>query len=149
MKIYTIQRKQWVPHPQEKVFDFFSKAENLERLTPAFLRFQITRAPRLMEIGAQIEYKLRVHGMPIHWLTDIEKWDPPHEFVDTQKKGPYRLWHHTHRFRAEYSGTWIEDTVRYALPFGVLGRLAHALVVQRDVRQIFDFREHVIRELFP
>ncbi len=149
MKIYTLQRKQWVGRPLAQVFDFFSKAENLEQLTPSFLRFQITRTPPRMETGARIAYKLRVHGLPLRWLTEIEKWDPPHEFIDVQKKGPYKLWHHTHRFREENGGTSIEDTVRYALPFGVLGQVVHRLMVERDVQQIFAYRERVIRELFP
>jgi len=149
VKTYTIQRRQWVPRPLDEVFDFFSKAENLGRLTPPFLQFQITRSPTLMQVGARIEYKLRVHGVPVRWLTDIEKWAPPHEFVDVQRKGPYKLWHHTHRFWSENSGTWIEDTVRYALPFGVLCRIVNALLVQRDVQQIFDFRQKAIQALFP
>jgi uncharacterized protein len=149
MKTYTLYRKQWVPHPVDKVFDFFSRAENLEDLTPALLRFQITRTPPRMEPGARIEYKLRVRGVPVRWKTDIEKWDPPHEFVDVQSKGPYRLWHHTHRFREENGGTWIEDTVRYALPFGILGQLVNRFVVTRDVSQIFNFREEKVRERFP
>lgn len=149
MKIYTLHRTQWVPHPLEKVFDFFSRPDNLETLTPSFLRFQITRTPPRMEAGARIAYKLRIHGFPVHWLTDIELWDPPHRFIDVQRKGPYRLWHHTHTFREQDGGTLIEDTVRYGLPFGALGRLANKLMVARDVRGIFTYREEKIRELFP
>ena len=148
MKTYTLHHKQWVPHPIARVFDFFAKAENLEQLTPAFLRFQITRTPPRMEAGARIEYKLRIHGLPVRWKTDIESWDPPHQFVDVQIKGPYRLWHHTHRFREENGGTWIEDTVRYALPFGILGQAANRVMVARDVAQIFAYRGQRIREMF-
>src|ERR1019366_596110 len=80
MTTYEIHRKQWVPQPLEKIFEFFAKAENLEELTPPFLHFQITLAPPRMEAGARIEYKLRVHGLPIHWRTIIEEWDPPKQF---------------------------------------------------------------------
>jgi ligand-binding SRPBCC domain-containing protein len=148
MRTYELHRKQWVPHPVEKVFEFFATAQNLEQLTPPFLRFQITRTPPRMEPGARIEYKLRIHGLPVRWRTIIENWNPPHEFVDRQARGPYRFWHHTHRFREEKGGTWIEDTVRYQLPFGALGQLVHRAMVARDVRTIFQFREDVIRRLF-
>jgi ligand-binding SRPBCC domain-containing protein len=149
MTTYDIHRRQWVAHPLDKVFDYFYRAENLEQLTPPFLRFHITQAPPRMEAGARIEYKLRVRGLPLHWLTIIEKWDPPHEFVDIQAKGPYKLWHHTHHFRAENGGTTIEDSIRYALPFGPLGRLVNRLMVARDVAMIFDYREQKVREIFP
>lgn len=149
MKTYTLSKQQFVPYPIQQVFEFFGRAENLQELTPAFLRFQITRTPPRMEPGARIEYKLHVHGLPIHWKTIIEEWNPPYSFIDVQEKGPYRLWHHTHRFWEADGGTWIEDTVRYALPFGVLGQLAHSAMVKRDVEQIFAYRETKIRELYP
>jgi ligand-binding SRPBCC domain-containing protein len=149
MSIYELDHKQWVPHPVQQVFQFFSAAENLEQLTPPFLRFHITRNPPRLDAGARIEYKLRVHGLPIRWLTVIEKWDPPHLFVDVQEKGPYKLWHHTHLFRPENGGTRIEDHVRYSLPFGLLGKIAHCLMVRRDVEAIFRYREQRIREIFP
>jgi uncharacterized protein len=149
MAVYELRRRQWVPHPLERVFHFFSAAENLERLTPPFLRFEITHVPTRMEKGARIEYKLRVRGFPFRWQSVIEKWDPPHSFVDVQAKGPYKLWHHTHRFWPENEGTWIEDEVRYSLPYGVLGRIAGRLMVKRDVDAIFAYREQKIREIFP
>lgn len=149
MTIYQFRRKQWVRQDIVRVFNFFSRAENLEALTPSFLRFRITRTPPRMEAGAHIEYRLRVHGVPVHWKTFIESWDPPHYFVDVQAKGPYRLWHHTHRFWTENGGTWIEDTVRYSLPFGLLGQLVRSLLVARDVAGIFDYRKGKIREVFP
>jgi hypothetical protein len=149
MTTYEIHHKQFVRQDIARVFDFFSRAENLEALTPAFLRFQITRTPPRMEAGARIEYRLRVHGLPVRWKTIIESWDPPHCFVDVQAKGPYQLWHHTHHFWSEDRGTWIEDMVRYALPFGPLGRVVNHLMVARDVAEIFDYRERKIREAFP
>jgi ligand-binding SRPBCC domain-containing protein len=149
MSIYRLDHEQWVPHPLHKVFQFFAAAENLEQLTPPFLSFQITRSPLRLEAGAQIEYKLRVHGFPIRWLTVIEQWDPPNLFVDVQAKGPYKLWHHMHRFRPENGGTWIEDHVRYSLPFGAVGGIVHSLMVRRDVNAIFRYREQKIREIFP
>jgi ligand-binding SRPBCC domain-containing protein len=149
MAIYELHHRQWVPHPPQDVFKFFSAAENLERLTPAFLRFQITRIPPRLEPGALIEYKLHVHSFPIRWVTLIDKWDPPFMFVDVQQKGPYKLWVHTHRFWPENDGTQIEDYVRYSLPFGIFGRAVQTLMVRRDVEMIFKYREQKIREIFP
>ncbi len=149
-RIYELHRELWLPHPLPEVFDFFAQAGNLETITPPWMRFRIlTPLPLHMRKGATIAYALRVHGIPIRWLTEIERWDPPHEFVDVQRKGPYRLWHHTHRFAAVQGGTSIEDIVAYALPFGPLGRLMHRLQVARDLRQVFDYREQRVRAAFP
>jgi ligand-binding SRPBCC domain-containing protein len=149
MRTYELHRRQWVARPIDEVFDFFARAENLEQLTPDFLRFQIMRIPPRMEAGARIEYKIRIHGLPVRWRTIIEKWNPPLEFVDIQEKGPYRLWHHTHRMKPVNGGTEIEDLVRYALPFGPLGSVVHRFMVARDVAVIFDYRAQKIRERFP
>ena len=145
---YTLERETFVPRPLREVFEFFSRAENLERITPPWLgfRFEAPPPPQLGK-GSRIAYRLRIHGIPISWVTEIDVWNPPHEFIDVQAKGPYRLWRHSHRFRAVQGGTRMEDTVSYALPFGPLGRLVHALLVSRDVSAIFDYRERRIREL--
>lgn len=144
-----LKHRQWVPHPLYEVFGFFAAAENLEQLTPPFLRFRIVQTPPRLEAGAHIEYKLRVHGVPFRWLTIIEEWNPPHSFVDVQASGPYKLWHHRHWFWPENGGTWIEDDVRYELPFGLIGRIVGKLMVKRDVERIFAYRERKIREIFP
>jgi ligand-binding SRPBCC domain-containing protein len=139
-----------VARPLDEVFDFFSSAENLERITPPWMRFRIlTPRPIAMKPGARVSYRLRVHGIPVRWLTVIEKWTPPSGFVDVQKEGPYRLWRHTHRFRALDGGTAVTDDVEYALPLGILGRVAHRLQVARDLKEIFDYRAECIRQLFP
>jgi ligand-binding SRPBCC domain-containing protein len=94
-----------------------------------------------MGVGALIEYRLVLHGLPISWLTRIEAWEPGVRFVDAQLTGPYRLWHHTHEFAPDGAGaTLMRDTVRYALPLGPLGEVAHRAFVARDLRRIFDFR---------
>jgi ligand-binding SRPBCC domain-containing protein len=148
--IYTLQREIFVRHPLPEVFDFFSRAENLERITPPWMHFRILTPPPIeMREGATIGYALRVRGIPLRWLTEIESWNPPHEFVDVQVKGPYKLWHHTHQFLAVEGGTSIVDKVRYALPFGLLGRLAHRFQVARDIDQIFDYRARRVQSLFP
>ena len=102
-----------------------------------------------MRAGARIEYRLRLHGIPIRWLTEIREWDPPHRFVDQQLRGPYRLWHHTHDLRDDGAGgTVMRDTVRYAIGFGPFGELARRLLVTRDLEGIFDFRAREVARLF-
>jgi hypothetical protein len=124
------------------VFPFFGDARNLEAITPPLLRFRVlTPDPIEMRVGTLIQYRLRLHGLPISWLTSIQAWDPPHRFVDVQVRGPYALWHHTHTFAPDGDGgTVMRDVVRYAIGFGPLGDLANRLFVARDVAAIFDFR---------
>lgn len=149
MSLHRIRREIWLPRPRAEVFDFFCRASNLERLTPPFLNFHVvTPEPIEMREGALISYKLRVHGLPVGWLTRITRWNPPYEFADVQLKGPYALWDHTHRFVEENGGTRMIDQVEYALRLGILGDLAHALLVRRDVENIFTYRNAVIAELF-
>jgi hypothetical protein len=147
--IYQLERSQWIPRPRPEVFAFFADAANLERLTPAFLRFQIeTPLPIEMRAGALIDYRLSLMGLPVHWRTRIGSWEPPHRFSDDQERGPYALWHHVHEFEAVDDGTRMRDRVDYRLPFGPLGALAHALSVRRTLERIFDYRRQVIEELF-
>lgn len=137
-----------IPAPLADVFDFFSHAKNLGRITPDFLKFRILQMSAEMEAGTQIAYRLTVHHFPVRWLTEITVWEPPHLFLDTQLKGPYKRWVHEHRFEALNGSTRMTDTVTYQLPFGVLGRLAHRLFVRRDVELIFQYRKIVIQKLF-
>jgi ligand-binding SRPBCC domain-containing protein len=146
---YTLQRELTVPRALPAVFDLFSKAENLETLTPPWLRFRIVTPPPIqMRQGTTIDYRLRVFGVPIRWSSEIEVWRPPFEFVDIQVKGPYKLWRHTHRFQECQGGTRISDTVNYSLPLGPLGRLVHRLKVADDLAKIFDYREHRVLAIF-
>jgi ligand-binding SRPBCC domain-containing protein len=148
MPTYNLHRTLWLPRPLPVVFDFFAKAENLAAITPQWLQFQLlTPLPMAMKEDAHLSYSLRVRGFPIEWLTRIERWNPPSEFIDVQEKGPYAFWRHTHRFTESSGGTMIEDLVEYALPFGLLGRLAHRLVVARDLSAIFDYRARQVQAL--
>ena len=146
---YRLVHEQLVPRKLEEVFEFFSRAENLETLTPDFLHFKIVSIhPQPVQKGTLINYKLLVRGIPLRWTSEIREWEPPARFVDFQTRGPYKLWHHTHRFIAEGNNTRIIDEVLYDLPFGFVGRVAHAAVVKSDVEKIFRYRETKIRELF-
>jgi ligand-binding SRPBCC domain-containing protein len=110
MAAYLVQREQWIPRPIEHVFAFFADARNLEAITPAWLGFRIlSPEPIATRAGARICYRLRWHGLPLRWLTEIESWKPPTDFVDVQLRGPYRLWHHTHRFESVNGGTRMRD----------------------------------------
>ena len=141
-RYHVLRREQRLPGTPAEVFPFFADAHNLEAITPPWLGFQVTTpAPIAMRPGALIEYRLRLHGLRIAWLTRIEEWVPGERFVDAQLSGPYKLWHHTHEFASDgEGGTIMRDVVRYALPLGPLGELAHALIVRRDLARIFDYR---------
>lgn len=147
MKVHLLEREQLLTHPVDRVFSFFAEARNLERLTPPLLGFEVVNeGPIAMRAGAIIHYRLKLHGLPVDWLTRIDEWEPGVRFVDQQLAGPYRLWHHTHTFEARGESTLMRDTVRYALPLWPLGELAMPLV-RRDLAQIFDFRRDNVASL--
>ncbi len=147
MKESLFRAEQWLPRPRTEVFPFFAEARNLEELTPPWLKFEVlTPAPINMRAGALIDYRLKVHGIPIRWRTEILEWDPPHRFVDVQLRGPYTLWHHTHTFEERDGGTLCRDEVRYR-PLG--GALVDTLFVRRDVETIFAYRRQRLDALFP
>lgn len=145
----TLRREQILEAPRERAFEFFSRAGNLEAITPPWLGFRvITPGPVEMAAGTLIDYRLRLHGMPVRWRSRIEEWDPPRRFVDRQIRGPYALWHHTHRFEEAGGGrTTMTDIVRYAHRLGPLGSLAERVLVRRDLERIFDFRREAIGSL--
>ena len=146
MSVHILRREQRLPGTPESVFPFFADARNLEAITPPWLGFRVvTPEPLDMRAGTLIEYRLKLRGVPLRWRTRIAVWDPPRRFVDVQLSGPYRLWHHTHDFEPDGDGgTVMRDTVRYAIPYGPLGRLAQALVVRRDLDAIFGFRREAV-----
>ncbi len=141
--------EQWVPRPPAEVFPFFADAYNLERITPPFLHFRVVKVtPPVVGDGTQIDYRLRLHGLPLRWRSRIESWQPGRQFVDRQLRGPYTLWHHTHEFEAVGGGTLVRDRVRYAVPFGTVGELVAGRFVARDVAAIFAYRRRKIGEIF-
>jgi hypothetical protein len=148
-RVSTLEQEQWVRRSPAEIFPFFSDARNLEKITPPWLSFHVLSvSPEPIVAGTLIEYRLRMRGVPLRWTTKITEWNPPHSFVDIQLSGPYAQWIHTHRFEARDGGTRMTDHVAYALPLGLLGRVAHALLVERDVKNIFEYRRQKIEEMF-
>jgi ligand-binding SRPBCC domain-containing protein len=146
MQVYSCA--QWVNADLERTFAFFSDAANLEAITPAFLHFRIVSPlPIEMREGTLIEYRLRLYGAPIHWITRIEEWQPRRSFTDVQLRGPYARWVHRHRFTPRDGGTLVEDHVEYRLPAAPLSAPVHALFVRPSVERIFAHRRRAIAEL--
>lgn len=147
MMRFPLHRTIRVPARVSEVFPFFADPMNLDLLTPPWLGFRIlTPAPIAMEVGALIDYRLRLHGIPIRWRTEITAFEPPHRFVDRQVQGPYREWIHEHVFEEVDGHTIIIDNVHYAVPGG---RIVHSLFVKRDLQRIFAYRHARILERFP
>jgi len=151
LKIFTLTNELWLPYPPDEVFPCFADAGNLERLTPPSLRFQImTQLPIKMEVGALIDYRIRLRGIPMRWQSEITVWEPPYRFVDEQRRGPYRLWVHEHVFTpqkgtAQDGGTLARDIVKYGV-FG--GSIVQRLFVASELRRIFDYRNAALEDYF-
>ena len=143
---YRLETTVWLPRDIGEVFAFFVDTHNLDLITPPWLHFRITTLPPVvMEPGLLLDYRLRLRGVPIRWQSEITVWDPPHRFVDEQRKGPYRRWVHEHIFRVKDGGTKVIDCVDYVVPGG---RLAHRLFVKGEVTSIFRYRRRKLREIF-
>jgi ligand-binding SRPBCC domain-containing protein len=151
MKSFHFQSQQWISRPRAEVFEFFSSAFNLERITPRWLKFRVmTPAPIEMRVGTLIDYQLLIRGIPARWRSRITAWDPPNGFADEQVRGPYRRWFHQHRFTERAGSTFCEDLVEYAPPGGpLLGAILNRLLIARDVRRIFEYRTARLSDIFP
>lgn len=135
-----------VEESRSRVFDFFADAYQLETITPAWLQFSVqTPPPIAMHAGTLIDYRLRLHGLPIRWRSKISSWEPPLQFVDEQVKGPYHYWHHLHTFEEVSGGTMVRDIVHYSVP---LGFIVHPLLVRRDLTKIFEYRQETMAQIF-
>ena len=144
---FRLEAVQFLPQSRDRLFEFFGDAFQLETITPPWLHFTVlTPAPIQITAGSLIEYRLRLHGIPIRWRTRISVWEPPLRFVDEQLHGPYRRWHHEHIFEETTGGTLCRDVVDYEVPGG---RLINAAFVRPDLRKIFLFRQQRLAELFP
>jgi ligand-binding SRPBCC domain-containing protein len=150
MSEYVLEREQIFRRPRAEVFEFFADAANLERITPPELNFHIiTPQPIEVRKGTLIDYELKLRGIPIKWKTEITQWNPPHDFVDTALRSPYKQWIHLHVFeeRADGRETYMKDLVRYRLPLEPLGDIAH-FYVKKELAYIFYYRRQVIEKIF-
>jgi ligand-binding SRPBCC domain-containing protein len=147
---YVLERADLVPSPRDEVFEFFSDPRNLARITPDGMGFKITHIDELpIRPDFRIEYTIRpLLGIPVKWVTRISIFEPPYRFVDVQEKGPYRYWRHEHCFDDLGDQTLMRDCVQYELPFGILGSVAHRIVVARQLKSIFDYRARKIASIF-
>ncbi|RYZ48440.1 MAG: DUF1731 domain-containing protein, partial [Proteobacteria bacterium] len=147
---HRLEAAQFIDRPRTEVFAFFCDPHNLEKITPPLLSFKISAmSTKDIAEGSVIDYKLKVHGVPMKWKTLIKDWVPNEVFVDNQEKGPYSIWHHTHRFYDVKGGTLMTDRVLYRLPMGALGDSVALPLVKGDVQKIFGYRKEVIRKEFP
>jgi len=143
---YVLIARQTLPLPPDELFPFFADAANLQKITPPFLSFEVLTPATEVHEGMDIDYRLKVHGIPMRWRSRITSWNPPHKFVDEQIKGPYRRWHHEHILEpTDAGGTTMIDRVTYAVPGGPL---VHSLMVERDVRAIFTYRINQLAAMF-
>lgn len=145
---YRLVRTTHIAGDIEHVFGFFKDPRNLETITPPWLRFRITStSENVVRNGTRIRYRLCLHGLPLSWESRITEFVENSHFADEQVSGPYARWYHRHSFRTVNGGVEMVDDVEYRLPFGVLGRLAHWLIVRRQLRGIFDYRTTIIESL--
>lgn len=143
-EVETILKK-----PITDVFDFFSQAKNLDLLTPPELEFKIiTPLPIQMKAGIFIDYRLKLHGIPFLWKTEITCWEPPFRFIDKQVKGPYRIWNHEHCFVETSEGTLMTDIVEYLAPGLFLEPIIQKLYIRKKVESIFAFRRQKLLNVF-
>ena len=150
MRLHRLHREQRLAAPLERVWPFFATPSNLDALTPPEMRFAITSEPEsVMSAGQIITYRIRLApGIVTGWVTEITQLEPGRLFVDEQRAGPYRFWHHRHRFEEQGGEVRMIDEVHYALPFGPLGELVHVVDVKRRLERIFDFRAAALERLF-
>lgn len=152
MKTYLVKAEQAIPISLDEAWDFFSSPLNLAKITPKEMSFVVTSnftAETKIYAGMIITYKIApVLGIKMNWMTEITHVKEGEYFVDEQRFGPYALWHHQHHFKAIKGGVVMTDILNYAIPYGFIGRLGHTVLVGRQIKQIFEYREKAIRELF-
>jgi ligand-binding SRPBCC domain-containing protein len=148
--MYQLKRQQLVKTDMASCWDFFSSPGNLQKITPKYMGFDVlTDVPDNMYEGLIIEYRVRpLLSIPMNWITEITHVKEHQFFVDEQRKGPYRIWHHEHHFETAQNGVLMSDIVSYELPFGILGKIVHPLFVQKKLNEIFDFRLQVVDDIF-
>lgn len=148
--MYQLKRTQFVRTDIKTCWDFFSRPENLKKITPSYMGFDIKmELPERMYEGLMIEYTVRpLFGIPMSWITEIKTVKENEFFVDEQRKGPYKIWHHEHHFKEVEGGVEMTDIVSYEIPLGFLGRIAHPLIVKGKLEEIFKYRFEQVELIF-
>lgn len=147
MADHVLESRFWLAMPRSDVFAFFADPHHLELLTPPAMCLRLLTPDAVMKAGAVLDFQLSWVVVPLTWRAFIREYDPPYRFVDVQVRGPYSRWEHRHRFLEEDGGTWVDDRVTYRLPLGPLGVVAHALVVHRQLRALWDYRRRRLEAL--
>lgn len=147
MADFIVESRMWLPKPRAEVFAFFADPANLPALMPPALRVRLAAPAPPMAAGAVFDLRLAWLGVPVRWRVFVREYDPPVRFLDVQVRGPYARWEHRHLFLVEANGTRVEDRIVYRLPLGAVGRLAHALVVGRQLRRVWAHRRRRIGDL--
>ena len=145
MRTHHLRSECWLAHSRDEVFRFFADPKNLERITPAWLRFEIVSPDAAISAGTLLDYRLRIRGIPLRWQSEISLWEPPRRFVDRQIKGPYSLWVHEHTFGEERGGTSVGDHVEYA---ALGGPLVQRFLIAPDLERIFRYRKKILEQIF-
>ena len=146
---YELVREQFLPLDREAAFDFFRDPQNLERITPPWMGFQLEgEPPSGIKRGTRIDYRIRLFGIPLSWRTHITHWDPPHAFIDSQERGPYKSWEHLHTLQPMGDGVLMRDRVRYRVSLSPVSRPLHALFIRPTLERIFNHRYLAVRRLF-
>ena len=152
MKTYVLKTEQNLPISLNEAWDFFSSPLNLEKITPPDMDFLVTsdnNEDDKIYPGMIITYKISpILGIKINWMTEITHVKEGEYFVDEQRFGPYTLWHHQHHFKEIKGGVLMTDILNYAIPYGIVGRIAHNILVEKQIKRIFDYREKAITGLF-
>ena len=149
--MHVLKQTQTLPVSREKLWNFISVPQNLNEITPPKMAFKIVgEQPASAYAGLLLEYKVRIPVLGwTSWLTEIKYVTQGYSFMDEQRVGPYKLWLHTHTLEDVEDGTKMTDEIRYQIPFGPIGSIAHFFFVRRTLMQIFDYRREKLDEIFP
>jgi ligand-binding SRPBCC domain-containing protein len=148
--MHQLKRTQFIKADIQTCWEFFSSPKNLKLITPPYMGFEVkVDLPEKMYEGLMIEYTVKpLLGIPMSWITEIKTVKENEFFVDEQRKGPYSIWHHEHHFKQVEGGVEMTDIVSYVIPLGILGKIAHPIIVRRKLEEIFAYRFQKVDEIF-
>jgi ligand-binding SRPBCC domain-containing protein len=147
MADHVLETRVWLARPRTEVFAFFADPDNLPRISPPALGLRLLTPGVLLAAGAVLDFRVAWLGLPLRWRVYVREYDPPYRFVDVQVRGPWARWEHRHRFLEENDGTWVEDRITYRPPLGPLGSALYAVLIERQLRRAWAFRQARVAEL--